>query len=371
LRAAPRYVAATSYDVPMLNGVHEPDTTRLRAANGADLPRPLDGLLPQTAHQKFARSRAVERRDTLDTGNQNRSLPPNAGVWSLARAAAHHEAWRERIQWCGQVPWYEAARGFWRPVDFLAPLPDIRETAPKRAASGFHFIVADGSSANTSLPLAMIGDLGSYDLSRISSSRRAGVRKSLRSSDFTFPEAPDVLLAQGFSVVSAAVKRTCQRAEHDLSTYRASVTERWSQGEGLVLTATRNALLGGYVTGHVIGRRAYLEDVYLNDAGRAWQAGTGLYWHILMAARALGAEEMFVGHWIPDQPALAAFKQSMGARIENRPARLSLSRATEWYLRTWKPVTYVRLGGPPQRLKRPLDTSRDTVVARKMNTTRR
>lgn len=97
------------------------------------------------------------------------------------------------------------------------------------------------------------------------------------------------------------------------------ITREWALGLGLAIAASREDVLADYITGYVVGTRAYLGDTFPDPSLLHWQAGTGLLPHLMKEARAMDATVMFPGLWTPDMTSLAKSKR-IGGRIVRLPA---------------------------------------------------
>lgn len=153
----------------------------------------------------------------------------------------------------------------------------------------------------------MIGDLKNYSLTRLSSQRRARVRKSLARNDLQLLDDPTILLEQGCRINREAGLRTRQPFDATAALFRTRITRRWDAGPGFVVAGARDDRLAGYLTAHVIGDRAYLEDVYIGNEGLRWQVGMGPTSDSL---RPLGTQDPKISTWGPGTLNSALLKPS-------------------------------------------------------------
>lgn len=234
-------------------------------------------------------------------------------------------------------------RTFWRPVDFLRPLPGPPERAPVRGSLGYQALV--GSGATTTWPLSIIPEVQTYDTSRMIRRSRESLRMAHRRCSVHVLDDPEVLLSQGYDVLRSAAERTGQIQDESGEAYRRRITRSWDDEPELVVAAMDSGILGGYLCAYAIGDRGYLAEVVIAERGLPWSAGTALYWEMLMTLQSWGVREVFVGLWIPELGSLARFKKSIGARIVHGPAVARFQPGASAFLRVARPVTYRRMGG--------------------------
>lgn len=250
-------------------------------------------------------------------------------------------------------------RTFWRPVDYLRPLAQPPDRPPVRGSLGYHAMVQSG--ATTTWPLSIIPDVQTYDTDRMIRRSRESLRMAHRRCSIQVLDDPEILLAQGFDVLRSAAARTGQIQDETPEAYRRRITRSWEDQPELVVTATDEAGLGGYLCAYAIDGRGYLAEVVIAERGLPWSAGTGLYWEMLMTLKSWGVDEVFVGLWIPELGSLARFKKSLGARIIQAPAVMRIQPAVSAFLRVGRPATYRRMGGAGWAREHGYDPDDDSV----------
>lgn len=248
----------------------------------------------------------------------------------------------------------------WQPVDLLRPvgsLPPRRMTLPSLGC-----LALSPSRGRTTLPIAVIPDVQSYDRSRLSTGRRKTLRSVRHRWAAEILDDPSVLLEQGFDVIANGAARTGQILDASADAFRRRIRREWEHGPGVTVTVSQSGRLGGFVSAHAIGTRGYFDTVAIHDWALPDGPGTLLYWKTIEALRELGVQEIVTGWWTPELPSLAAFKRSMGVRIEHRPAETRIKSVLLAAARVGRPATYRRLGGTGWARDHGLDPDDDSRV---------
>lgn len=268
-------------------------------------------------------------------------------AWTVEQAAAFHSDAGSRVLDTRGVLWLGAAAGFYRPVDYLRPIPP--QSRPTRRALGCHH-VTDDEQATTYLPLKVVPNVAQLTQQQWSRNLRRDIRACRSQAAVEQAADPYLLLAQGYRVWTTAAARTGQMVPASEVAFRRLIEARWTHGPQIAIVGHRDGRLGGFLLAHVIGDSMYADQLVVGDEGLSWRLGSSLYLHGLTMARGLGAQTAFVGFWEPELPGLVRFKAGLGARVVATPAHADFLPAVGGLLRKLYPRKSIRLAGRPREV---------------------
>jgi acetyltransferase (GNAT) family protein len=248
--------------------------------------------------------------------------------------------------------WVANGRGLWSPVDELAVLDRASIGWPSSRALAYRAVVGDPADSNAWVPFELVPDLSSYSEKRLTKNRRREIRRSLEVDEYRVMTDPELLLRDGWEVVSGAATISGQKIAKSKYAYRKGIERRFATDPQLVIAGVHQGELGGYILAHAIGHHASLTEIYVAPWARRSHLGSGLYWLALSElAKVSGLEAAYLGMWFPEKPTLGFFKRSLGARIVDRPTYGKMRAPFGLALQRLRPNTYIRFGGADPRVR--------------------
>lgn len=246
--------------------------------------------------------------------------------------------WVRRTDFLGGSP------GHWQPVAELSPLPLDQIGWPTPWALGYRAVVSDPHRATGEVALQWIADLQGYGPANIKKRRRWYVRQGARGADFSMLSDPDILLDQGWRVVTAAGRRNGLFVDPDVATYRWRIAQRFAADPQITIAATQSGRLVGYILGYATGTIGYVSFLFIDQGVAAAGVGSTLYWHTLAAMQQAGVAAVSLGLDAPNLPGLQSFKATLGARRVSLPVVARLRPPVTAYLRRRRPGTFGHTG---------------------------
>jgi hypothetical protein len=246
--------------------------------------------------------------------------------------------------------WADPVRGFYTPVHTVMRLDADEATAPRRPHWGFRAALSDraAASANGTLPVHLLQDVGSYDTSRLSGNRRKHLRQCYRRTRLVVLDDADLLRRQGHAVVESAGARTGYGTAPSRDAYLAGLDAYTSSPDRLVLAGLVGDDLGGYVSGYAVEGTAYLEHLFVATEALTTNVTLGLIHEFVLACRRSGAvDEVVNGLHAREDPALDTFKEGIGFPVVHLPSRVHVNRLAHAVLRRRYPDKLYRLEGLP------------------------
>ncbi len=246
--------------------------------------------------------------------------------------------------------WRETFPGLFEPIHPMARLSTTEATRPSRLCWGYHATLADAclASANASKPMHLLADLESYGPHVLSANRRYHLRRSQREVEFVQVLDLRPLEHEAYAVFRSAQSRTnnpfrTARSRADLLAEMAWFTARPS---AIVLAGMIDGRIGGWIAGFAVGGTAYIEIVDLATEALPTHIGTGLHFAFVEACRrSPGIREIAHSPHVPEDSALAVFKEGLGFPVVKVPSRAWLLPVADSVVRWRKPFLHYRLTG--------------------------
>ena len=244
--------------------------------------------------------------------------------------------------------WRTAYPGFYQPIDLLARMRAADVSRPARLCWGFRAALGetDVHLANASLPVHLLFDAQRFDEGMLSRNRRSDLRRSRRLVAFRRLDTPALLLEQGYEVFSSAVRRLGYRRPLSQAQYRRRVERRARHGRRMYIAGLVEGKLRGYLDSYAVDGVLHTDEIFIATDAMRTGIGTGLYVETILAALRGGPiRQVCNGLHRPEDPNLCRFKESVGFRVVQLPARALIPPPIRVYLRARRPATYYRLTG--------------------------
>ena len=226
------------------------------------------------------------------------------------------------------------SRYAWTPLHRWVALPKDDVGYPTGLALAYRAMAAE--SVTTVFPYTVFRDLDSYGEHSMNRHRASHTRQALKRYEYLRLDNPDLLLAQGWQVMSDAYAFRNMRPPIDQVTYRRQATAAFEGQPPLVWAALSDGQLAGYFTSYATGSEVTLERLYISPSFRDNLVGLGLYWVTLTGwARASGVRTAWAGGTMPG--GVNDFKMSVGAVLEHVPVHSGMRGAIRLGYRVLKP----------------------------------
>jgi hypothetical protein len=252
---------------------------------------------------------------------------------------------RHRGRW-----WWEAKRGFYRPIHMLARLHANEATRPVAACWGFHATIRDedAAEANTALPTHRITRLDDWEEDKLSSNRRYELRKARRTAELVELTEPDLLLEQGYELLRQTIERTGWGRLPSREQYERDARTSVRPGRRLVLAGLIEGRLAGYAECYGVDGVGYYDEMRVaNDALETNLSKALQVEFILACRRSPGIGEVVNGLVAPEDENLTRSKERLGIPVDPVPARVSMLPGAATVIRRLAPSSYYRLSGVP------------------------
>jgi hypothetical protein len=227
-------------------------------------------------------------------------------------------------------------------------------TPPRRPRWGYRAALSDraAASANGTLPVHLLRDVGSYDTSRLSSNRRKHLRQCYKRARIVVLDDGNLLREQGHAVVRSARTRTRYGALPSRESYLSGLEAYARSPHRLILAGLVGDDLGGYVSGYAVGVTAYLENLFVATEALTTNLTIGLLHEFVQACRRSGAiHEVVNGLHAREDPALDTFKKGIGFPVVHLPSTVQMNGMARAVLRRHFPDKLYRLEGLPGALR--------------------
>jgi len=238
--------------------------------------------------------------------------------------------------------------GRFQPTHLYARLSSSEIVRPAPNCWAYRAALADGNegAANGAIPMHLIQDLDSFSLERVRPSKRRQIRASLQNLTFVEIVEPELLEKQGLRVLKSAVERHGYGRLHGQTSYRKSIDPFFTPQRGLALGALRGEELVGYITMYAVTGTAYVDEVHLASDALDTHVGPGLLYQVVEACkRSPEVTKLVHGLVAPERPGLATFKEQMGFRTVEVPARYWIAPGAKQLLRSLRLPAYYRFTG--------------------------
>jgi hypothetical protein len=252
---------------------------------------------------------------------------------------------RHRGRW-----WWEARRGFYRPIHMLARLRADEATRPATACWGFHATLRDDDAdhANTALPTHRIANVDDYDEERLSSNRRYELRKARRTAELVELTDPDLLLAEGYDLLHSTIERTGWGRLPSREEYEADVRCSVRPGRRLVLAGLIDGRLAGYADCYGVADVGYFDEMRVATDALDTNLSKALQVEFIhVCRRSSNIREVVNGLVAPEDDNLTRSKERLGIPVDPVPARVSMLPGAATVIRRLAPSSYYRLSGVP------------------------
>lgn len=244
--------------------------------------------------------------------------------------------------------WRETFRGLWEPIHPMARLSDAEATRPTPLCWGYHATLADPASANASKPMHLLADLAGFGPEMLSSNRRYHLRRSQREVEFVEILHVGPVEDEAYAVFRSAQSRTnnpfrAARTQAELLAELAWFTGRPS---AIVVAGLVGGRLGGWIAGFAVDGTAYIEIVDIATEVLSSHISTGLHFAFAeVCRRSGGIHEIAHSPHIPEDGALATFKDGIGFPVVHVPSRFWMVPAVDALVRSKRPFLHYRLTG--------------------------
>jgi hypothetical protein len=188
--------------------------------------------------------------------------------------------------------------------------------------------------------------LKDYDFNSLSSNRRTKIRKCQRLVRLVQLTGPELLLEQGYEVVTDALSRTQHKALPSREDYAATVKKYFQGGHWCVVAGLIDGRLGGYADGYAVDGIAYGCSAYYATWALPTNISTGLVFEFAQICRRLETIHMLVnGLHAREHAQLSQFKDDMGFVVEHIPIKWEMNALVRSLIRWRRPHAYYRLTG--------------------------
>lgn len=246
--------------------------------------------------------------------------------------------------------WRETVRGLFEPIHPLARLSATEATRPSPLCWGYHATLSEASrgAANGTKPMHMLTDVEGFGPDRLSPNRRYHLRRSQR--DVTLVQLLDLglLEREGYAVFQSAQSRTKNpyRAIASRAQFLDELSWFIGRPSAIILAGLVGGRLGGWIAGFAVDGTAYVEIVDLATEALPTHISTGLHVAFVEACRGSGGiREIVHSPHIPEDTALAVFKEGIGFPVVRVPSRVWLLPGADALIRRRKPFLHYRLTG--------------------------
>jgi len=246
--------------------------------------------------------------------------------------------------------WRQTFPGLFEPVHPLARLAVEEATSPSLACWGFHATLAkdDSDRANATKPMHLLGELASFGPASLSSNRRYQLRRSRRSVEFVQVLDIEAIEPEAYAVFRSAQDRTQNPWREVSSPWDLREQLAWyvRMPSAVLLAGMTGGRLGGWIAGYATGTTAYIDIVDLATEALSSHISIGLHFEFLDVCRRSGVvREVAHSPHNPRDPALGAFKESIGFPVVHVPSRFEMAPIAKSLVRRSRPFLYYRLSG--------------------------
>jgi hypothetical protein len=269
----------------------------------------------------------------------------------MTEAQLASEPWEPRtiVQHRGRY-WQEAFPGLFEPIHLMARLSAEEATRPALRCWGYHATLAESSAAaaNGSAPIHLLADVDSYGVESLSANRRYHLRRSQRQTRLVQLSGVGLLEREGYEVFESAQARTGNpyRTIRSKAEFLAQMEWFATRPSAIILAGLVDDRLGGWIAGYAVDDTAYIEVVDVATEVLSTHISTGLHFAFVEACRRSGTIRR-VAHspHIPEDAALARFKEGIGFPVVRVPSKVWLLPPAAPLIRWRKPFLYYRLTG--------------------------
>jgi hypothetical protein len=246
--------------------------------------------------------------------------------------------------------WRETFPGLFEPIHPMARLTPWEATRPSPRCWGYHAALTESctSEANSSMPMHLLADLDDFSADSVSSNRRYHLRRSQRQVTVVQVTGAGPLEREGYEVFRSAQARTGNpyRAARSKAEFLAEMEWYLSRPSAIVLAGLVDDRIGGWVAGYAVDGTAYIEIVDLATEALSTHIGTGLHFAFVEACRrSPGIREIAHSPHIPEDAALAVFKEGIGFPVVHVPSNAWMLPVADTLVRRRKPLLHYRLTG--------------------------
>jgi hypothetical protein len=309
--------------------------------------RPI-GHVSDWGHNPICCFHASAREGSMLPAGVLRSTP-ELTVMTEAGLAALRQEDGIRVRSSVGRQWGEIFRGFYQPIHLLARLRRAEIRRPTLACWGYRAALTDedAGSANASMPVHLLSDVGHFTEAALGGSRTRDLRKCRQQVEIRRERDPAVLVDQGYAVFMSAQRRTdfYSRPATEAE-FRLRMEQQVSDVRRLFVVGIVNGKLGGYLQSFAVEGVLYPHELYVASECMRTGIGTGLYVDtIAIAARSGAIEEACFGLDTPDRAGISAFKVSMGAPLVDVPSRCVIPAPLDALIKRRRPAAHYRLTG--------------------------
>ena len=197
------------------------------------------------------------------------------------------------------------------------------------------------------MPIHVMSDVEHFTEAALGTGRKGDLRKCRRQVEIRHERDPALLVDQGYAVFMSSQRRTdfYARAATEAE-FKLRMQEQVSDVRRLFVVGIVNGTLGGWVQSFAVDGVLYAHEVYIASEALRTGIGTGLYVETIeIAVRSGAIEEVCFGLHTPDAAGISAFKESMGLRLVNMPARCVIPAPLDAFIKKRRPAAHYRLTG--------------------------
>jgi hypothetical protein len=254
-----------------------------------------------------------------------------------------------RVQTSVGRQWEEIFRGFYQPIHLLARLRRAEIRRPTLACWGYRAALTDedAGSANASMPVHVLSDVGHFTEAALSKGRMGDLRRCRREVEIRHERDPALLVDQGYAVFTSAQRRTdfYSRPATEAE-FRRRMQQQVPDVRRLFVVGIVNGKLGGYFQSFAVEGVLYAHELYVASECMRTGIGTGLYVEtIAIAARSGAIDEACFGLHTPDAAGISVFKASIGIGLVDIPSRCVIPAPLDALIKRRRPAAHYRLTG--------------------------
>lgn len=244
--------------------------------------------------------------------------------------------------------WMATHPGFYFATHPMARMNLAEASRPSPLCWGFRTSLceADTSKANGSMPLHLLTDVANYTWETRSARCRNKLRNLRKQVRIVELHKPDLLLEQGYDILSSAHARNGYGRLPRRTVYRKEIERYYDAGRGLVIGGLIEGKLGGYMTSYAVGATAYVDDLFLHSAYLRTNISLGLFFEWVQICRRAGSiREIVHGLHAREAQGLCRYKEELGLSVVHVPARIWFAPLTGRIVKKLRPHAYYRLTG--------------------------
>lgn len=244
--------------------------------------------------------------------------------------------------------WEVPFPGFYQPIHLLARFRFEAVRRPSRRCWGYRVALhdEDALAANGSVPVHLLTDLESFTEARLNRNHRRDLRECRRRVELGRVRDSSLLYEQGYGVFKSAQLRVPFGRPMSIEDYTRQIARRVSDDRRLFIAGLVDGRLAGYMESYAVDGVLYLHEIFVATEFKSTGVGTGLYVEsIQIGARSGTIREICSGIHTPERPGITAYKESLGLKVVQVPARVVWPAPIGAYIKARRPLTHYHLAG--------------------------